>query len=148
MGKIKTVLTNSKVIILLVVLLLGLFAISPHPWTDGAAIRFVAKNSTAEAAGIESPKPTLAPVSRELIHFINNKPVSTVTDYYSLISDLKPNQTVSVKTNKGSYTLLARPHVVTTVLNETEKIVVNETREVNETINGTTTLVKIGRAHV
>src|SRR3989344_8449768 len=136
MSRIKKIFTNTRVIILLFCLLLGIAMVYPDPWNDGVAIKSVAKNSSAELAGMESPKARLSPMQHEIISRINNKPVANVQDYYSIINSLRPNQTVSIKSDKRSYSLVARPLIKTTELNETETILVNETSEVNETING------------
>ncbi len=138
--EIKRMLTNFRVIILLICLVLGLFAINPRPWNEGVAIKSIARNSSAELGGFENPKANLAPMARERIIAMNNKPVVDLEDYFALTSKLEPNQTVQIKTNKGSYRLVAKPKFLVTELNETEIIFVNETVEVNETINGTLVL--------
>src|SRR5574341_1338526 len=141
MAPIKKILTNTRVIILLVCLLLGLFAINPRPWNEGVSIKAVARNSSAELAGFENPKGGLSPMAHERIIGMNNKPIPDVQAYYAFVSTLQPNQTVSVKTTKNTYKLVAKPAYKVTILNETETILVDETIEVNETINGTMVLV-------
>ncbi len=141
MSRLRKIFTNTRVIILLVCLLLGIAMIYPDPWNEGVAIKAVSRNSSAEAAGIENPKARLSPMQNEIIIRINNKPVANVQDYFSIVNSLRPNQSVSVKTDKRSYTLIARPRFNITELNETELVVVNETVEVNETINETAQLV-------
>ncbi len=141
MAEIKKLFFNFRVIILIICLVLGFFAINPNPWNEGVAIKAIARNSSAELAGFENPASSLAPMSHERIIAINNKPVVDIEDYFIQISNLEPNETVQVKTNKQSYKLEARPLVKTTVLNETEIVYINETREVNETINDTVVLV-------
>src|SRR5574342_1054590 len=141
MGRIRKILTNPRVIVLLVCLLLGLFAINPRPWNDGVQIKSIAKNSSAELAGFENPKATISPMGRERIIAMNNKPILDMEAYYEFVSNLQPNQTVSVKTTKDTYRLVAKPKYKVTVLNETETILVDETVEVNETINGSVTAI-------
>ncbi len=141
MAPIKKILTNTRVIILLVCLLLGLFAINPRPWNEGVSVKAVARNSSAELAGFENPRGGLSPMAHERIIAMNNKPILDVQAYYAFVSTLQPNQTVSVKTTKNTYKLVAKPEYKVTVLNETETILVDETIEVNETINGTMILV-------
>jgi len=141
MVQVKRILLNFRVIILLVCLLLGFFAINPNPWNQGVSIKSVARNSSAELAGFENPKASLSPMGLERIMAVNNKPVADLQAYYGFVSNLKPNQTVQIKTNKGSYSLKVEPQFKLTELNETETVMVNETVEVNETINGTTRLV-------
>jgi len=143
MSTIKKIFKDSKVWMLLICLLLGLVAIHPAPWNSGVAIKGIAKNSSAELAGFEPPKAKTTPTSLERIIAINNKPITTLEDYYTIVSKLGPNQSVRVKTTKDTKTLVTKPIVHITVLNETETIEINETREVNETttqtINGTNT---------
>ena len=71
MGKIKNMFKSVRIIILLVFLVLAVVAINPAPSADGVAIRGIIKNSAAESAGIENPKPTMSPMSREIIHSMN-----------------------------------------------------------------------------
>ncbi len=137
----KRIFTNFRVIILLICLLLGLFAIYPNPWNTGVSIKSIAKNSSAELAGFENPKATIAPMGRERIIAINNKPISDIQAYFDFVSKLEPDQTVSIKTTKGSYKLVTKPKFRVIELNETEIVLVNETVEVNQTVNGTTNSV-------
>ncbi len=142
----KKMLTSGRVLFLLFCLLLGLFAIYPQPWEDGVSIKGITKNSSAELGGMAPPKAKTAPVQLEIIHAINNKQVATLADYYALTSTLEPNQTVRVKTDKNTYTLTTRPKYNVTLTNRTSVTYVNETYEVNETVNETTTLVNKTRS--
>jgi preprotein translocase subunit SecD len=101
--KAKQIFTNTRVVILLVVILLAIFAINPNPYAKGVAIRSVAHNSTAANAGIESPKPTSAPRTKERITAINSKPVHNLDDYYEILRDIPANRTINIKTNEGFY---------------------------------------------
>jgi len=141
MAMLKRILTNPRVIILIICLLLGLFAINPRPWNEGVQIKSIARNSSAELAGFENPKSTISPMGRERILAMNNKPVPDIETYYSFVSTLESNQTVSIKTTKGSYKLITKPKFKVTLLNETETVLVEETIEVNETINDTVVLI-------
>ncbi|MEM3154434.1 MAG: hypothetical protein QW165_02585 [Candidatus Woesearchaeota archaeon] len=141
MGRVSKILKNPRVIILLICLLLGLFAINPRPWNEGVQIKAIARNSSAELAGFENPKSTLSPMGRERILAMNNKPIPDLQAYYSFVSTLEPNQTVSVKTTKSTYKLVTKPKYKVTELDETETVLVDEIIEVNETINGTVLLV-------
>src|SRR3989338_2924516 len=135
--KIKTLITNARVIILLTLLVLAVVAINPNPWNKGVAIRNIAANSSADLAGMKGPLPTARPMSREVINFLNNKPVASMADYHAIADNLKINQTVSIKTNKGFYRLTVREKTETIILNETETKTIEEIVHVNETINGT-----------
>ena len=103
MPKLKKVFTDMRVIFYLVCLLLLVVAIHPNPFNTGVAIRSVGKNSSAEIAGIVSPKPTATPMSRERILSINNLPIKNEEDYYNVVSALEPLRTITIKTNKALY---------------------------------------------
>ncbi|MBI1969960.1 hypothetical protein HYS48_04665 [Candidatus Woesearchaeota archaeon] len=135
--RLKKLFLNVRIIILIVFLLLAVVAIRPDPFREGVAIRSVVKNSAAAVAGIENPKPTTSPVSRELILAINNQPMKTLEEYYQVTANLSVNQTLQIKTNRGFYTLTVLPQIRRIELNETEERLVEETIQVNETINGT-----------
>jgi len=139
MARIKQLLKDWRVIILIFFLVLGAFAIHPNPWNDGVAIKAVEKNSSAAIAGIEPPKEKITPMARERITAINNKVVKNLQDYYKLIDDIQVNQTVKVTTSEGTYRLTAKPLTKVTILNQTKTIYKNITKEIEETIlvNGT-----------
>ncbi len=141
MAALKRILLNFRVIILLSCLVLGFFAINPNPWNSGVSIKAISMNSSAEFAGFENPKASIAPMGRERIIAMNNKPIVGLEAYFDFVEGLEPNQTVQVKTNKNSYKLTVLPKLRTIELNETEVVLINETREVNETTNDTVILV-------
>jgi len=142
MARIKNALLNGRVILLIVCLLLAVFALYPNPWNQGVSIKGIAQNSSAELAGMVPPKANLAPMARERIIAVNNKPVESVEEYHALTDTVLPNQTVQVKTNKGLYTLLTKPITETITLNQSRNVTKNVTITVNETINGSLTPVK------
>jgi preprotein translocase subunit SecD len=140
MNKLKKIITHWRIILALIAIVLALVAIHPNPFVKGLAIRSVAFNSSASLAGIESPKPTASPMSRERIISMNNIPIENIEDYYDFISTLKVNRTVHVKTNKNLYRLVTKSEIEVTVLNETEtKRIVEEVfdEELNKTVNKT-----------
>lgn len=141
MGKLKKILTNTRVIILLVAIILSLVAIHPVPWKTGVAIRTVIMNSSANIGGISSPKPTTPPMSREVIQFINNAPIGDITDYYNAIDKLGINKTIQIVTDKGKYRLTTKEKIEIIEFNETENKTISEIIQINETINGTVQLV-------
>lgn len=141
MSKAKKLFTNWRIIILIIFLVFALISIRPNPWNEGVAIRSVMKNSSAALAGIESPKPGLSPMSHEVIVAMNNKPINTIADYYAFVSELDINRTVTIKTNKKSYTLMTKGEYLIEELNETEEKIVEETIKVNETKNNETIVV-------
>ncbi|MBW2976623.1 hypothetical protein KY347_04210 [Candidatus Woesearchaeota archaeon] len=135
--KIKKIVTNLRVIILLVFLVLAVAAISPRPGAEGVVIRSLITNSSAAEAGIPQPLPQTRPVSKERILEIDNVPIKNVEEYYNYISKLVPNQSVQIKTNKGLYRLWTREAFEIIELNETVEKIIEETVSVNETVNGT-----------
>lgn len=108
MSRVKLVMTNWRVVILLIALVLALVAIRPNPLNDGVVIKSVVKNSSAMLAGVEPPKVNVPPMSREVIVSLNNVPVKSVSDYHAFTAKLKLNQTVQVRTTKGVYSLVVK----------------------------------------
>ncbi|MBI2142274.1 hypothetical protein HYU15_02160, partial [Candidatus Woesearchaeota archaeon] len=138
MAKLKRILMNVRVWIVLVALLVSLYALAPNPLRDGAAIRSVEKDSAAFLAGMTSPLPTDSPAGRERVVSVNNAPVKGVKDYYDAVGKLPPNRSVQVKTTKGIYRLTTQPLVNVTVLPELvdREVAVNvlENVTVNDTV--------------
>jgi preprotein translocase subunit SecD len=130
MGKLKQIFTNWKVIFLLITIVLAVAAINPQPWREGAAIRVVEKNSPASTSGIENPKPGI-PMSKEVITSLNNMQIKDSQEFYDYISQLKPNSTLQIKTNKDIYKIKVGEKINKTktgkIINET--IFNNETNE-------------------
>ena len=137
MGKLKTIFTNFRVLLLLGMLLLALIAIRPEPWRDGVAIRSVLKNSSAEYAGIQNPKPGASLMSREVILALNGEEIRDVADYEQVTRSLVLNQTVLLKTNRQTYRLTTQPQIVRIPLNETELQPVERVVKVQREVNGT-----------
>ncbi len=103
--KFKEIFTNVRVIIFLITLVFAVVAIHPNFAADGVVIRNVLINSSASIAGIENPKTGATPMSWELIKAVNNIPIASEEDYYSVIDGLAPNSTVTVETTKTFYRL-------------------------------------------
>lgn len=143
--KLKKIFTNVRVIIALLFLLFAIIAINPTFSSDGVAIRTVELNSSASIAGIRSSDPGTAPRSREILFSINDKPINNVQEYLQAEKSLTINQTVTLRTNKATYVVKAKPLVEVIILNETEKKVVQEVVQknlsngtiINETISKT-----------
>jgi preprotein translocase subunit SecD len=135
--KLKKIITNVRVILLLALLVLAIVSINPRPGVDGIAIRSIITDSAAAEAGLEQPSPRVSPVGRERILEINNIPINTVGDYYDFVSTLQPNRSVQIKTNKALFRLTTREDIELIELNETVTKIVEETVTANETINGT-----------
>lgn len=103
--KMKRILTNPRVIIVLIILFLAIFAINPSPFNKGVAIRNILSNSSGEDAGLISPKANSAPMSREIITAIGEKPVKNLDEYYSTLKELENRKTFTITTNKQTYTI-------------------------------------------
>ena len=146
MSKIKSMFKDWRIISLLILLILSVWAINPQPWRDGAAIRSVEKDSPASLAGISNPLPSAPLMSREVIESLNNQPIKNSEEYYNYISQLKPNTTLQIKTNKDTYKMKIQEEILRVktgnIINET--IFDNETNtsktvqrpEYNETRTG------------
>lgn len=138
---LKSFLTNTRIIILIVFLVFALFAIHPRSM-EGIAIRSVAQNSSAALAGIESPSATATPISREVIIAINGEPISSVDEYNTFVNSLTPNQTFTLETRKkrafigyepGFYRITTQPEIEIRTLNKTVNKTVTEV--VEQTVN-------------
>ena len=102
--RIKKLITNWRIILLAVFIVISLVAIHPA-LSKGVAIRSILTNSSASIAGIPQPKPNVQPVARERIVSINNKPVEDVNSYYKYLSEIGANRTIQIKTTKAAYKL-------------------------------------------
>ncbi len=134
--RIKKLITNWRVIILTLFLVISIVAIHPS-LSEGVAIRNIISNSSANIAGIPQPRPNILPVARERILTINNNPIKNVEDYYKYSSSLNSNKPVQIKTSRAIYKLIPLEKFETIELNETEEKIVTELIEKNITINGT-----------
>ncbi len=136
-------LRNWKVILLFIILASAIWTLQPSFWSEGVAIKGIAKNSSAELAGMKSPASNTQPMSREVILAINNIPVNSEEQYYDITSKFTVNQTVTIKTTAKTYRLAVRERTRSIILNETENVTVEETVERNVTVNGTRTLTNV-----
>ena len=139
--KVKKILTSFRVVLLLVFLLFALVAIYPNPWSKGAAIRRIEPDSSAFLAGIKNPARGSMPMSKEVILSISNKPVKDVAGYHSLTENLRVNQSIQLKTNRGIYKLTVKEKTEEIVLNETVEKIITEIIQANETVDNKTVLV-------
>jgi len=140
--KLKKALTNWRIILALIFIVLAVLAIHPVLEADGVTIRTISRNSSAEIAGMTSPKPTAPPVSKEKILAINQIPIKSVEDFYKVTAGLIVNDTVTIRTNKASapYILFVKEKTEVVYLNETEIVNVTEEifdEELNATVNKT-----------
>ena len=112
MSTFKRIFTHWKVLLLLVLLFFSYITINggltPHFWDTGAAIRSVAPQSSASAAGIATPSSDTRPVARERIISFNGAAIESAQDYYDAEEGLKENQTVQLETSINIYRLTAK----------------------------------------
>jgi len=150
--KFKQFIKNPRIIVLLVLLIFAGILIHPDPFNTGVAIRTVAKNSSASAAGMKSPLATDKPMFREVIFEINGRGINNIEEYIAATSNLKADDIIKIKTRRdyimtgnerrfsfikqvGEYKLKVLPKYKITTLNETEDVIVEKIIQVNETIN-------------
>ena len=132
MKKAKKIITNFRVIILLVALVFAVVAINPSLSDRGVAIRSVSPNSSANLAGIQNPDPKVSPMSREVIESVNGRIIDDVKGFYDATSNLSLNETVRIKTNEDTYLLLAKGNYNVTTLptQHKENVTITELRNV------------------
>jgi preprotein translocase subunit SecD len=107
--RLKELLTNWRVITLVIFLIFALISIQPQIFgNDGVTIRSVEANSSAELAGLQNPSAKLTPLAKEKIISINGETVKTEDDYYRLTDNLKPNRTLRIETDDGFYNLITK----------------------------------------
>ena len=108
MYKLKRVFTRIRVIILVIALILAVLAIHPKADTEGVAIRTIIKESAAYEAGMQGPKATDTPTSREVIKAMNNIPIKSVEEFGAQVEKLEANDTVQIKTDRSLYRLTVK----------------------------------------
>ncbi|UCD03901.1 MAG: hypothetical protein JSW73_05170 [Candidatus Woesearchaeota archaeon] len=96
MGRAKKIFMSWQIWLLLLVLLGSIVAISPKFDVSGALIKKVDPDSTAEINGMKGG---------EIITEVNGKNIETLEDYKLAVTSLMPG-VISVKTNKGDYSLV------------------------------------------
>ncbi|MDP3698606.1 MAG: hypothetical protein Q8R47_03390 [Nanoarchaeota archaeon] len=106
MNKIKKLLVNWRVLLLLTFLVLSMLAIKPQIFgTEGVEIYSLKTNSSLAEAGLVIPAKVM-PTARERILSVDGIQTDTVEDYYSALSQLRANRTVSVETSTQTYAFL------------------------------------------
>lgn len=87
-----------RIWLLIIVLILSVISISPNPFKSGVLIKSVAANSTESKIGMGSG---------EIILSINGKEVKNLEDYSDIISSIKNESVIFIKTNKNEYSFLS-----------------------------------------
>ncbi|MGM5480304.1 MAG: hypothetical protein ACQESC_02480 [Nanobdellota archaeon] len=140
MSLLKKLFSNTRVVILLIILVIMLVAISPQFTSDGVMITGVKEDSSAFKAGMQTSESNM-PTNKEVLLSINGEEINSIQEYYSFIQDVPYNTTLLFKTSEDTYRVLTEPRYNITVLNETT--IVNETVEVfNETLNKTVNVTR------
>lgn len=104
-NKVKQMLFNWRILLLIVVIMLSVYVISPHPDNSGVSIRSVALDSPAQIAGFVNPAEGTRQVELERILRINDEIIEDMQSYYENI--LLRNETeFLIETNRGVYTVL------------------------------------------
>ncbi len=106
--KIKKILKNTRVIILIIFLLISFFSINHQFGQEGVTINSIDKLSDAYQAGLRTPTPDTTPTNREKILEINNHKIKSLEDYNEEISNIKKDTSVNIKTNKKEYTIIKK----------------------------------------
>src|SRR3989338_6201491 len=97
--KIKKMLVNWRVFLLLTFLVVSILAIKPQIFgTEGVEIYSLKTNSSLAEAGLVIPAKAM-PTAREHLLSVDGIKTDTVEDYYSALSQLRANRTVRVETN-------------------------------------------------
>jgi preprotein translocase subunit SecD len=143
MGKWGKLIRAPRIWVFLIVLILFVIAISPNFFTDGVVIKAVTRNSSAAAAGLESPPGTTRPLSLERVQSVNGKAIHTIDDWYAATANLPGNRTMQLQTNKQAYRVLVLPQLEVITSNETDTSIVQEIVQQNVTVNGTVLLQNV-----
>jgi len=97
MGKIKEILMNWRVLLLLVFVLLSIWTIQPKLESDGVVVSGIVRNSSAEVAGM---------VDGETILYFNNQKIDTINDYNEVLNSLSAGDIAKISTEENVYSVL------------------------------------------
>ncbi len=103
-SKFRRFITNTRIIILVVFMILALILINPT-FGEGVAIRSVSPDSPAASAfpnPIASPEQGINPRAREVITHINEFEINSVAQYFEILESLESGE-ISLRTNRDSY---------------------------------------------
>ena len=105
MSKIKRIITNKRVIILVIFLALAILFIKPT-LQEGVAIRNIVPESAAAEATprpMTNPVPGVSPRNREVILSVNNQEIRTIEQYIQTINDIEPGEQITIITDRQTY---------------------------------------------
>ncbi|MBT3582197.1 protein translocase subunit SecD [Candidatus Woesearchaeota archaeon] len=97
MDKLKKILFDWKVILLIIFLLLSIWTIQPRFSSSGAYVDTINKNSSAEISGIDTG---------HIITNINGQEIETLNAYANIVSELEIGSVATLETNKGNYKIV------------------------------------------
>lgn len=115
--KFKRLITNWRVIILVLFMIFAYLTINPNFNTSGVVVKAVELNSSASFAGFENPGASTMPTKLEVINSVNGKTITNLKDYSDIISSINNNETIRITSNKREYALLKSDHLGLTVTN-------------------------------
>ncbi len=106
MSKVKKLITQPRIIILIIALVLS-FIIINHQFTDkGLIINSIGFNSSAYKAGLRSPAQDVSPTNRERILKVNNQEIKQLEELNKILTATKLNLTIRIKTDKTEYVII------------------------------------------
>lgn len=158
-SKFKQIFTNWRVIMLVVFLLFSIWFIRPNFQNEGAAVRFIVRNSSAAIGGMHGPLETDRPMMYEVITDVNGNKIRTADDFNRIVEKLDVGDVVRIKSksmftyNKNneragtafksekSYSLKVLPKYEIITLNETEEVIIEEIIPTEVFENGTTVII-------
>ena len=98
MGKLKQILTDWRVILLILFLLMSVWTIQPRLSSSGVLIQNVAKNSTAEINGVEVGS---------IITEVNGQSVAGLGAFEDILAGLTDGNVATITTNEGSFKVVS-----------------------------------------
>ena len=106
MKKLKKILKNPRVLILLITIIFSYIAINYQFSDQGLIINSVEFNSSAYNAGIRNPSQDIGLTNREKIIEVNNQQIKEISKFYDLVSTVDLNSTLRLKTDKSTYVII------------------------------------------
>jgi preprotein translocase subunit SecD len=98
MSKLKLILFDWKVILLIIFLLLSIWTIQPRFSSSGVYVDTINRNSSAELSGIDTG---------HIITNINGQEIITLNTYANIVSGLETGGVATLETNKGNYKIVS-----------------------------------------
>lgn len=102
--KIRKMLRQGRIWVLIICVLLALLAINPSLDTKGIVVNSVEKDSLASQAGMQTPNANTGLRDREIITSFNGKSINTLKDFTEAIQII-PKGTFRIRTSRQEYVL-------------------------------------------